>query len=38
MERLLLLWDEMDDWTGLCRHAFVSLWTGFARRGLKIPR
>jgi hypothetical protein len=25
MERLLLLWDEMDDWTGLCRHALTSL-------------
>jgi hypothetical protein len=23
MEVLLLLWDEMDDWLGACRHLFA---------------
>lgn len=38
MERLLLLLDEVDDWTGLARHALASLWNGLVRTGLKIPR
>lgn len=24
MERMLLLWDELDDWTGACRHLAMS--------------
>jgi hypothetical protein len=24
VERLLLLWDELDDWTSACRHVAVS--------------
>jgi hypothetical protein len=24
MERFLLLWDELDDWTGACRHLTAS--------------
>jgi hypothetical protein len=28
MERLLLLWDEMDDWTGLCRHTLRAFLNG----------
>jgi len=38
MERLLLLWDEMDDWTGMCRHALARFWSALARAGLKITR
>jgi hypothetical protein len=30
MERLLLLWDEMDDWTSVCRHALRAFWNGFS--------
>jgi hypothetical protein len=29
MERLLLLWDEMDDWTALLRQLFASLLHAF---------
>jgi hypothetical protein len=38
MERLLLLWDEMDDWTSLCWHAIRRFWSGLVRAGLKITR
>jgi hypothetical protein len=38
MERLLLLWDEMDDWTSMCRHALSRYWNRIIRARLKITR
>lgn len=30
MERLLLLWDELDDWSHACRHVAMSAMTEVA--------
>lgn len=30
MEFMLLLWDELDDWTGACRHVAGAAVTEFA--------
>jgi hypothetical protein len=27
MERLMFVWDELDDWLGIGRHAFKCAWT-----------
>ena len=35
MERLLLLWDEVDDWVGACRH--VAVFTAAEVASLAVP-
>jgi hypothetical protein len=34
MERLLFVWDELDDWTGIARHYFASAMDSLPLRGL----
>lgn len=36
MERLLFVWDELDDWAGIARHYASSAFAGLSLRAMPV--